>query len=165
MRQLDANPRRRPVVTRARAVSIAACFLVALALAMPGRAQPSEQQVAALVEALRLAAPKTGIEDDGLYSDWQIKPENVTRWSKRCLDRELTPEAFEENPIEARKTVTCVISGVLPEQYAAGGGNETLAVRRVAAWWMTGDAEQYDSSHAASYIDKVLGFYRDQRQR
>jgi hypothetical protein len=165
MRQPDTNLRRRPALTHARAASIAACVSVALALAMPGRTQPSEHQVAALVEALRLAAPKTGVEDDGLYSDWQIKPENVTRWSKRCLDRELTPEGFEENPIEARKTVTCVISGVLPEQYAAAGGNETLAVRRVAAWWMTGDVEQYDSGPAASYVDKVLGFYRDQRQR
>ena len=49
--------------------------------ALPVRAQ-TDAQVAALVEAFRLAAPDTGTENDGLYSDWQIKPENIISWSR-----------------------------------------------------------------------------------
>lgn len=51
----------------------------------PVSAQVSDAQVSALVEALRLAAPQTGRVDDGLYSDWQIKPGNIPRWSKQCI--------------------------------------------------------------------------------
>lgn len=120
----------------------------------------SNQQVAALVEALRLAAPKTGREDDGLYSDWQIKPNNITRWSKRCIGVELSPQEFEANPITAREVVTCVMDKVFREQYAAGGYDESVAVRRAASWWMTGDPEQYDSDWVQTYTLKVLDYYR-----
>jgi hypothetical protein len=130
-------------------------------LATPVQAQVSEQQVNALVEALRLAAPQTGIEDDGLYSDWQIKPDNIVRWSKRCTGAALTPEEFEANPVESREILKCVMSGVLQKQYEASNNDESLAVLRTAAWWMTGDADQYDSDNARSYTNKVLKFYRE----
>jgi hypothetical protein len=53
------------------------CLGVSLTLGiLPAQAQ-SQRQVAALVEALRQAAPQTGTVDDGLYSEWQIKPENI----------------------------------------------------------------------------------------
>ncbi len=45
--------------------------------AMPVKAEISNTEVQALVEALRQAAPQTGTENDGLYSDWQIKPDNI----------------------------------------------------------------------------------------
>lgn len=120
----------------------------------------SNSQVAALVEALRLAAPKTGREDDDLYSDWQIKPNNITRWSKRCIGVELSPQELEGNPITAREVVTCVMEKVFREQYPASGYDESVAVRRAASWWMTGDPEQYDSGWVQSYTQKVLDYYR-----
>ena len=51
-------------------------LLVSLALwTLPAQAQQiSKPQVEAMVDALRLAAPKTSIQDDGLYSQWQITP-------------------------------------------------------------------------------------------
>ena len=43
--------------------------------ALPTQAQQvTNTQVGALVEALRLAAPKTGKPNDGLYSEWQVTP-------------------------------------------------------------------------------------------
>ncbi len=62
--------------------------------AVPVKAQVTDTQVGALVEALRQAAPKTGRENDGLYSDWQILPANIPRWSKRCIGRPLTIAEF-----------------------------------------------------------------------
>ncbi|MCY7324461.1 MAG: hypothetical protein LH660_22345, partial [Phormidesmis sp. CAN_BIN36] len=52
--------------------------------ATPVRAQVSEIQVGKTVEALRLAAPKTEAKNDGLYSEWQVKPDAIARWSKQC---------------------------------------------------------------------------------
>lgn len=131
--------------------------------ALPAHAQVSDNQVAAFVEALRQASPQTGREDDGLYSDWQIMPGNIPRWSRSCIGRELTPTQFEASPETARTVVTCVMRDVLRDEYRASGNNETLAVRRAAAWWMRGDPSQYNSSEIANYIQRVVNAYQQQR--
>jgi hypothetical protein len=123
-------------------------------------AQISENQVGALVEALRLAAPQTGTVNDGLYSDWQIKPANIPRWSRQCIGRELTPTQFESSPVTARTILVCVMGDIFREQYQASGQNESLAVRRTASWWMTGDPSQYNNGAIASYTQRVLDFYQ-----
>jgi hypothetical protein len=130
---------------------------------LPAQAQVSEGQVAALVEALRQAAPQTGRADDGLYSDWQIMPGNIPRWSESCVGRELSPTQFEASPDVARSVVTCVMRDVLQEEYGASGNDEMLAVRRSAAWWMRGDPSQYNSSEIAEYVQKVVTAYEEQQ--
>jgi len=130
---------------------------------LPVQAQLSDAQVGALVEALRLAAPQTGIENDGLYSDWQIKPENIPRWSRQCTGKELTPTQFQDSPATARSILVCVMRNVFREQYGASNNNESLAVQRTASWWMTGDATRYNSTPTTSYTQKVLNFYQQQR--
>jgi outer membrane biosynthesis protein TonB len=126
--------------------------------------QISDDQVKALVEALRNAAPQTGTANDGLYSDWQIKPENIPRWSRLCTGRELTPVQFESSPATAREILACVMRDVLRDEYKASGNNEAVAVQRAASWWMTGDPNQYNSAPTNSYTQKVLGFYQQQRR-
>ncbi len=130
---------------------------------LPVHAQLSDAQVGALVEALRQAAPQTGTEDDGLYSEWQIKPENIPRWSRQCTGRELSPQDFTASPVTARAILVCVMRDVFREQYSASNNNESLAVQRTASWWMTGDPTRYNSSPTTSYTQKVLGFYQQQR--
>ncbi len=130
---------------------------------LPAQAQVSDRQVSALVEALRQAAPQTGRTDDGLYSDWQIMPGNIPRWSRSCIGRELSPSEFEASPVVARSVVTCVMRDVLQEEYGASGNNELLAVRRSAAWWMRGDPSQYNSAEIADYVQKVVDAYEGQR--
>lgn len=129
-------------------------------LALPAQAQVSDTQVGALVEALRQAAPQTGTKNDGLYSEWQIKPTNIPRWSRQCIGRELTPAQFEASPVMARGILVCVMRGVLRDQYRASGNNETVAVQRAASWWMTGDPTRYNNAPTASYTQKVLNFYK-----
>ncbi|MBW4577681.1 MAG: hypothetical protein KME08_20810 [Aphanothece sp. CMT-3BRIN-NPC111] len=133
--------------------------------ALPAQAQVADTQVGTLVEALRLAAPQTGTENDGLYSDWQILPANIPRWSKRCIGRALTITEFEASPATARGILVCVMRDVLRDQYRASGNNESVAVQRAAAWWMTGDATRYNSSQTAPYTKKVLGFYQQLRSK
>ncbi|MBE9111501.1 hypothetical protein IQ273_19025 [Nodosilinea sp. LEGE 07298] len=129
--------------------------------ALPAQAQ-SDRQVAALVEALRQAAPQTGQANDGLYSDWQIMPANIPRWSRSCLGRELSPSEFEASPDAARSVVTCVMRDVLQDEYEASGNDEILAVRRSAAWWMRGDPSQYNNSEIADYVQRVVAAYESQ---
>ena len=128
--------------------------------AMPVQAQVSEAQVEKTVEALRLAAPKTATRDDGLYSEWQVKPDVIARWSKMCTGRELSSNEFETNAPAARSIVTCIIRDALRDEYRATGNNEFMAVRRVAAWWMTGDATSYSKPAIVPYVEEVVSLYR-----
>jgi hypothetical protein len=121
------------------------------------------QAVANLVEALRLAAPNT--KDPSLYTEWKMQAGAIASWTQRCVGVKIAPEELAENPIMTRDTVSCVIEAVLSEQASQTGGNEGLAVRRTAAWWMTGDAAQYQSKGIASYVDRVLGYYRNLQSR
>lgn len=124
----------------------------------PAHAQISDAKVEALVEALRLAAPNAG-PDAGLYSDWKIKPDNIVRWSKRCLDREVTPEQFAADQALARQVLVCVMGKVLRDQFTVSNDNEIVAVQRAAAWWMTGDPAQYRNGSTSAYTLRVLEAY------
>jgi len=141
-------------------LSLKAVVIGVVLWGFPVQAQ-SNVQVSALVEALRQAAPQTGTKNDGLYSDWQILPANIPRWSKGCTGQELSIAQFEASPAMARTIIECVLRDVLRDEYRASGKNESLAIRRAAAWWMTGDPKQYNSGHA-SYTQKVLSFYQRQ---
>jgi hypothetical protein len=123
----------------------------------------SDAQVGALVEALRQAAPQTDTPNNGLYSDWQVKAENIPRWSNQCIGRELTPTQFQDSPVTARGILVCVMRDVLRDEYKASSNNESVAVQRAASWWLTGDANQYTSDSTAPYTQKVLDFYRQSR--
>lgn len=124
---------------------------------VPSQSPVSDKQVAAFVEALRLSAPNTGIPNDGLYSDWKIKPDNIRRWSRRCAGTEMDPAEFNND--KARAVLACIMGKILREQYEISK-DESVAVRRAASWWMTGDPNQYDTPPTSSYTMKVLGFYK-----
>ncbi len=134
-----------------------------LLVALPVTAQITETKVQSFVEALRLAAPDTGTADDGLYSDWQIKADNIPRWSRLCIQEELTPAQFEANEAQAREVLGCVMSDILQEEYEASGNDESLAVRRAAAWWMAGDPNQYNDERISGYTQEVLQYYQQQQ--
>lgn len=136
-------------------------LIISLGLwALPGAAQVSNAQVGALVEALRRAAPQTGTQNDGLYSEWQVTPGIIPNWSKQCIGRELTPTQFEANPVMARGIVTCIMRRELQKQYRANGNNESVAVPRTACWWMTGNATGCNNGPTAAYTQKVVRFYQ-----
>jgi len=134
-------------------------------LAQTQQSSASEAQVNAMVEALRLAAPKTGTANDGYYSEWQVKPETLKGWSKTCLKKEVTPTQFENNPGLARQVVSCIARRELNNQLTATSKNETAAVRGVACWWMTGNYTGCSSGFTGDYVKKVAGYYQQQRQQ
>ncbi|BAY22386.1 hypothetical protein NIES2100_21490 [Calothrix sp. NIES-2100] len=125
----------------------------------------SDAQVGAMVEALRLAAPQTGSQNDGLYSQWQVKPETLKGWSKYCLKKELTPTQFENSPTTAREVVSCITRRELNQQFRASNNNETAAVNGVACWWMTGNYTGCNSGFTATYVQKVVKLYQQERAK
>lgn len=127
--------------------------------------QVSKPQVEAMVDALRQAAPKTGVQNDELYSQWQITPGIIPSWSKQCLGREVTPKQLESSPKIARSIVSCIVRRELPKQYAVSGKNETVAVRRTACWWMTGNPTSCTSGQTAKYVQSVERFYQQARTK
>ena len=129
--------------------------------AVPTQAQQvTNTQVKALVEALRLAAPKTGKQNDRLYSEWQVTPGIIPNWSKKCIGRELTPTQFEANAVAARNVVTCTTRRELQKQYPVSGNKESVAVRYFTCWWMTGNYTGCSSGPTAAYVQRVIRFYR-----
>jgi hypothetical protein len=131
---------------------------------VPSQAQISDKQVAALVEALRLSAPNTGNPNNGLYGDWKVKGENILRWSKRCTGAAMEPAEFEGNTQRARAIIACIMGKILREQYEISN-DESVAVRRAASWWMTGEPDRYDTAPTSLYTMKVLDFYRKVRDQ
>lgn len=143
-------------------------FLLSLTLATGALAQTqprsvSAKQVGAMVEALRQAAPKTNNPNDGLYSDWQVKPDTIRGWSSQCLGRELTPTQFENSPVTARSIITCVVKSEFGQLFRAASNNEMKAVQNMACWWMTGQANACKSGATASYVQQVTRLYQKLR--
>ncbi|MBG1240482.1 hypothetical protein [Nostoc sp. NZL] len=125
----------------------------------------SDIQVAAMVEALRQAAPQTKNPNNGYYSEWQVKPETLKGWTKTCLKRELTPTQFENSPAIARQVVSCITRRELTNQFRATNNNEIASVRGAACWWMTGSYTGCDKGFTAEYVQKVVRFYQQQRSK
>ena len=120
----------------------------------------SENKIAAMVEALRKAAPQTKKPNDGLYSQWKVKPETLKGWTRNCLKKELTPTQFENDPKIARQVVSCIVKRELNKQFAATKNNEIAAVRGVACWWMTGSYTGCNSGFTGDYVKKVVSYYK-----
>ncbi len=129
--------------------------------ALAQAAAPSEQQVVALSEALRLKSDEgPGLGTGVYYSDWQVESNAIPKWSKACLGRALTPLEFATSAETAKSVVLCQLRDQLAAQYEATGGNEPVAIQRVVSWWRTGDASRYGSGAIAPFAKEVLGLYR-----
>ncbi|MEG4058463.1 MULTISPECIES: hypothetical protein [unclassified Microcoleus] len=141
-------------------------LIISLGLqSLPAAAQSvTDAQVSALVEAMRQAAPPQ-TANDGMYSQWQVLPGNISRWAKFCTKQDLTPQQFEADATKAKSIVTCIVGDLLRDEYKASSNNELTAIRRAACWWMTGDSAACKSGATATYADKVVSVYQQQRPK
>lgn len=135
---------------------------VAMGAVLPAQAAPSDLQIIAMVDALRMAAPKSA---PGLYSEWGVTPGIIPSWTKQCVERELTPQEFGNSPESARTTVSCIMRRELNQQLSATNNDETASVRRVACWWLTGNYTGCSSGTQAAYVQRVIGFYQQERSK
>lgn len=135
---------------------------VAMGAVLPAQAELSDLQIIAMVDALRMAAPKSA---PGLYSEWGVTPNIIPSWTKQCVERELTPQEFGNSPESARTTVSCIMRRELNQQLSATNNDETASVRRVACWWLTGNYIGCTSGAQAAYVQRVVGFYQQERSK
>lgn len=127
-------------------------------------ASVTDAQVSRFVEALRQAAPPQ-TANDGMYSQWQVLPNNISRWAKFCTKQDVTPQQFEADATKAKSIVTCIAADLLRDEYKASSNNELTAIRRAACWWMTGESAACKSGATATYADKVVSVYQQQRPK
>jgi hypothetical protein len=125
----------------------------------PVQAQTADSQAGRIADAIKQIALQRG-KNPGFYSDWQVKGDKIPLWSKQCVGRDLTPQQFEASQSTAGGVVTCVLREMIRQEAKFIGKDESLVVRRVAAWWVTGDAAQYNSPGVATYTQQVLRVYR-----
>jgi hypothetical protein len=139
-------------------------FSVTLSLASPALAQrgsiPEFERANRVAEALRQITLLGNSRNPGYYSDWQVKGDRIPLWSRQCLGRSLTPEEFETNKSAATSTVTCIVQDMLRQEIRSAQNDEGLAIRRIAAWWVTGDPSRYDEANIAAYTKRVLSSYQ-----
>jgi len=129
---------------------------------LPALAELPRDKVIALVEALRVSAPQ-GQTAETLYGPWKIRANNITRWSQWCLGETVTPEAFAANIDQTRTVLVCIVGDVLAEEYDTSAQDEDRAIRRTAAWWVSGNPNLYNQGDIAVYTNKVLRSYQDFR--
>jgi hypothetical protein len=138
---------------------LAALSLFTVAIS-PAQAQSGAiEQASRVAEALKQAALKSP-KQPGYYSDWQVKGDRVPLWSRQCLGREMTPAQFEENPTNATSIVVCIVKDMMRQEIRSARNDEAGAVKRVAAWWVTGDPNRANAKDIAPYAQQVLALYQ-----
>ncbi len=109
----------------------------------------------------------------------QIMPANLSNWSKSTLGYRLTPDQFLNSPDLQLKIIDHKLSEYWQKALADSGGNEDMAVLRVASNWYSGNPERYKSTlpqrykgrdgrlhrypSVAEYSNSVLKKYRQYR--
>ncbi len=81
----------------------------------------------------------------------QVMPENLPLWSEECLGTVLSPEEFLADHGLQVQLIDCKLSEFWAEEQLASGGDEDLAVRRVASRWYAGRADLYDSTESQTW--------------
>lgn len=78
-------------------------------------------------------------------------PANLSEWSQDVLGYSLTPDKFLDSPELQLKIIYHKLSEYWQEALADSGGDEELAVLRVASYWYSGNPNLYTSTVAQSY--------------
>ena len=81
----------------------------------------------------------------------QVMPANVASWTKAALGKSLTPQQFLNNPDDQIKAIDFKLNQYLERELKATGNNLSLAVRRVASTWYSGQPGLYDNARPQTY--------------
>jgi hypothetical protein len=101
----------------------------------------------------------------------QIMPSNLPRWSQDALGYRISRDQFLQRPDLQLAIIDHKLAQYWKQSLAASRGNEAIAIRRVAAWWYSGNPNLYRSTQPqfyrgyrypsiAHYSQRVLQKYR-----
>ncbi|BAS54245.1 hypothetical protein NIES2135_05050 [Leptolyngbya boryana NIES-2135] len=94
----------------------------------------------------------------GLY---QIMPDNLPSWSKAAVGREVSPDEFLNDPKLQTKIANHQMATMFRTAMNSSGGNEDIAVRKVASEWYSGQQGLYDDPTPQSYGGESYPSIRD----
>jgi len=95
--------------------------------------------------------------DSGALGMGQVMPENVGPWTQKHLGRRMTPEQFLADPAAQRQVVTAQLRENYQAQLAAGYDRDT-AIRRAAAIWYSGSADNFNSTKSQGGYPSVKDY-------
>ena len=95
--------------------------------------------------------------DSGALGIGQVMPENVGPWTQKHLGRRMTPEQFLADPAAQRQVVTAQLRENYQAQLAAGYDRDT-AIRRAAAIWYSGSADNLNSTRPQGKYPSVRDY-------
>lgn len=81
----------------------------------------------------------------------QIMPDNLSEWSQDILGYRLTPDEFLNSPELQLKIIEHKLSEYWQEALVDSGGDEEIAVLRVASYWYSGNPNLYTSTVSQWY--------------
>ncbi len=102
----------------------------------------------------------------------QVMPNNLAVWSQEALGYAVSRQEFLDNPALQVAIIDYKLNQYWQRSLLASGGNEALAIMRVASWWYSGKPDRYTSTRSqfynghrypsvAAYSRSVLRRYRD----
>lgn len=109
-------------------------------------------------------------QDSGALGRYQVMPENVPYWSEKYLGRTISPDEFINNPQLQDELVNAVMGEMLQRALGESGGDQSTAIRRVAAEWYSGQPDLYNDTtpqyygggsypSIAEYTQSIVGRY------
>ena len=150
---------------------------------IPSLLAPSVQQSAPLsqpVQLLRWAiiGQESGSKfqsvnrHSGALGYAQVMPSNLAAWSQEALGYRVSRQTFLSNPAIQLAIIDYKLNQYWQRSLLASGGNEELAIMRVASWWYSGKPDRYTSTRLqyyrghrypsiATYSRSVLQRYRN----
>ena len=84
----------------------------------------------------------------------QIMPANLSSWSQDVLGYRITRDEFMSNRELQMKIIQHKLSEYWQDAQADSGGDEAIAVLRVASYWYSGSPNRYTSTLPQSYHGK-----------
>lgn len=81
----------------------------------------------------------------------QVMPANVGPWSRAALGRTVSTSEFLKNPDLQIKIIDHKLGQYLDNALRITGGNEAIAIKRVAAIWYSGNPNLYTSTRPQYY--------------
>ncbi|MGG6264979.1 hypothetical protein ACQ4M3_02790 [Leptolyngbya sp. AN03gr2] len=81
----------------------------------------------------------------------QVMPNNLPKWSREALGYVLSRDQFLSRPDLQIAIIDHKLNQYWQRSIIAAAGDEAIAVRRVAAWWYSGNPNLYRSTHTQFY--------------
>ncbi|MGI0487043.1 hypothetical protein ACN4EK_16505 [Pantanalinema rosaneae CENA516] len=83
----------------------------------------------------------------------QVMPEQLAKWSLEAVGREVSPQEFLNSPGLQIMVIDHKLTEYWQQAIVQANGNQSEAIRRVAAWWYSGNPDKFTDTTPQSWND------------